>query len=219
MTCAQLEIALCDYLDGTLAAVERAEVERHLSSCAACAELARDAGAALAFMERVADVEPPPELVTRIFAIAGTPEARAAVVRTGFRGWIRNLTQPILQPRMVMGLSLTILFFGMMARCAGIPERRLSAADLDPARVWTGLDDRVHRVWERSVKFYENLRFVYQIQARVREWREQQEQDNAPAAAAESTDERRLPVKTAPAQTNPGQPGTGAASKKAAPKK
>jgi hypothetical protein len=219
MTCAQLEIALCDYLDGTLPAAERAEVERHLSSCAACAELARDAGAALAFMERVADVEPPPELVTRIFAIAGTPEARAAVVRTGFRGWIRNLTQPILQPRMVMGLSLTILFFGMMARCAGIPERRLSAADLDPARVWTGLDDRVHRVWERSVKFYENLRFVYQIQARVREWREQQEQDNAPAAAAESTDERRLPVKTAPAQTNPGQPGTGAASKKAAPKK
>lgn len=219
MTCAQLEIALCDYLDGTLAAAERAEVERHLSSCAACAELARDAGAALAFMERVADVEPPPELVTRIFAIAGTPEARAAVVRTGFRGWIRNLTQPILQPRMVMGLSLTILFFGMMARCAGIPERRLSAADLDPARVWTGLDDRVHRVWERSVKFYENLRFVYQIQARVREWREQQEQDNAPAAAAESTDERRLPVKTAPAQTNPGQPGAGAAPKKAALKK
>jgi Putative zinc-finger len=214
MTCAQLEIALCDYLDGTLAAAEKAEVERHLSGCAACAELARDAGAAIAFMERVADVEPPPELVTRMFAIAGTREARASIVRSGFRGWIRNLIQPVLQPRMVMGLSLTILFFGMMARCAGIPERRLSAADLDPARVWTGLDDRAHRVWERSVKFYENLRFVYQIQSRVREWREQQEQDNAPVAPAESTDDRRLPVKNVPAQTNGGRPGTGAASKK-----
>jgi len=214
MKCAQLEIALCDYLDGTLAAAERAEVESHLSSCAACAELARDAGAAIAFMERVADVEPPPELVTRMFAIASTREAQASVVRSGFRGWIRNLMQPVLQPRMVMGLSLTILFFGMMARCAGIPERRLSAADLEPSRVWAGVDDRVHRVWERSVKFYENLRFVYQIQSRLREWREQQEQDNATAAPTESTDDRRLPVKIVPAQSPDGQQGTGGASKK-----
>jgi hypothetical protein len=214
MTCAQLDIALCDYLDGTLAAAERAEVERHLSGCAACAEMARDAGAAIAFMERAADVEPPPELITRMFAIAGTREAQASVVRSGFRGWIRNLMQPVLQPRMVMGLSLTILFFGMMARCAGIPERRLSAADLEPSRVWAGLDDRVHRVWERSVKFYENLRFVYQIQSRLREWREQQEQDNATAAPTESTDDRRLPVKIVPAQSPDGQQSTGGASKK-----
>ncbi len=107
MTCAHLEIALCDYLDGTLAAAEMAEVERHLSECAACAEMARDAGAAMAFIERVADVEPPPQLVTRMFAIPGMREARVSV-RRGIRGWFRNLVQPILQPRMVMGLSLTI---------------------------------------------------------------------------------------------------------------
>ena len=49
-------------------------------------------------------------------------EARPSV-RGGIRGWFRNLCSPMLQPRMVMGLALTILFFGMMARCAGIPER------------------------------------------------------------------------------------------------
>ncbi len=212
MTCANLEIALCDYLDGTLTAAERADVERHLSECAACAELARDAGAALAFLERVADVEPPPELVTRMFAIPGMREARASV-RTGIRGWFRNLVQPILQPRMVMGLSLTILFFGMMARCAGIPGRQLTPADLNPSRVWTGLEDRAQRGWERSVKFYENLRFVYQIQSRLREWREQQDQD-ASTVPAENTDERRLPVRGAPGQADPGQPGAGATPKK-----
>ena len=205
MTCANLEIALCDYLDGTLAAAEKAEVERHLSTCAACAELARDASTAMAFMERAADVEPPPELVTRMFAIPGTREARSPV-GAGVRGWFRNLMQPMLQPRMAMGLSLTILFFGMMVRCAGIPERKLSAAELDPARVWAGLEDRVQRGWERSVKFYENLRFVYQIQSRLREWREQQEQDSA-VTPAESTDERRLPAHPAPAERDPGQPG------------
>jgi len=203
MTCANFEIALCDYLDGTLAAADRAEVERHLAGCPTCAELESDARAALQFMERAADVEPPPELVTKLFAIAQMPEAKTRV-RRGIRGWLERLVQPILQPRLVMGLSLTILFFGMMARCAGIPGKHLSPADLDPARVWAGVEDRVQRGWERSVKFYENLRFVYQIQSRLREWREQQEQDNAVAPAA-TTDERRLPVNNPPARVEPGK--------------
>jgi len=205
MTCADFEIALCDYLDGTLAAADKAELERHLAGCAACAELAGDAGAALSFLERVADVEPPPELVNRLFAIAQMPEAKTRLA-SGIRGWFQRLFQPILQPRMVMGLSLTILFFGMMARCAGVPGKRLNPADLEPTHVWAGLEDRVQRGWERSVKFYENLRFVYQIQSRLREWREQQEQDAA-AASAETTDERRLPVHPAPAKPDTGQPG------------
>ena len=212
MTCANFEIALCDYLDGTLGAAGKAEFERHLDGCAACAELARDARAALSFLERVADVEPPPELVTRLFAIAQMPEAKSRV-RAGVRGWFQRMFQPMLQPRMVMGLSLTILFFGMMARCAGIPGKRLSPADLDPARVWAGLEDRVQRGWVRSVKFYENLRFVYQIQSRLREWREQQEQD-ASVAPVETTDERRLPVHSAPAKQDPGQPGKGISTTK-----
>jgi len=212
MTCAQFEIALCDYLDGTLSAAARAEFDKHLAGCAACAELARDAGAALSFIERVADVEPPPELVTRLFAIAQLPEAKTRV-RRGIRGWFQRLFQPMLQPRMVMGLSLTILFFGMMARCAGIPGRRLSPTDLDPAHVWAGVEDKAHRGWERSVKFYENLRFVYQIQSRLREWREQQEQDAA-TAPAETADERRLPVYSTPAEPDPGQPGKEAVPKK-----
>jgi anti-sigma factor RsiW len=209
MTCAAFEIALCDYLDGTLTAAGKAEFEQHLAGCAACAELARDAGAALRFMERVADVEPPPELVTRLYGIAQMPEARLRLSR-GIRGWLERLLHPVLQPRMAMGLSLTILFFGMMARCAGIPGKRLSAADLDPAHVWGGVEDRVQRGWERSVKFYENLRFVYQIESRLREWREQQEQDNA-VAPTDTADERRLPVQPAAgAQPSGGKQGPAA---------
>lgn len=207
MTCADLEILLCDYLDGALAAAEKAAVERHLSACAVCAELVRDSAAALAFLERVPDVEPPPELVTRMFAIPGLQGARPGL-RAGVRGWLHNLAQPLLQPRLVMGLSLTILFFGMMARCAGVPERRLSPADLNPVKVWAGLEDRAQRAWERSVKFYENIRVVYQLQSKLREWKEQQEQENS-AAPERTADERRLPVPSAPAQKDPGTPGEG----------
>ena len=205
MTCADLEIALCDYLDGTLAPAARAEVERHISGCAACAELATDAGAALTFMERVAVVEPPPELVTRMYGIPAMNRLHAPV-GAGILGWVRKRMQPMLQPRMVMGLSLTILFFGMMARCAGVPSRGLSAADLEPSRVWSGVEDRAHRTWERSVKFYENLRFVYQVQSKIRDWREQQDQDTT-AAPEQPADERQLPV--GGATKDPARPGDG----------
>jgi anti-sigma factor RsiW len=210
MTCAQFEIALSDYLDRTLPSAAKAEFEQHMASCPACAELAHDAGAALEFIERVADIEPPPELVNRLYAIASR-EVRPTV-RGGIRDWFRRVFHPVLQPRMAFGLSLTILFFGMMVRCAGIPERRLTAADVDPAHVLAGVEDRAHRGWERSVKFYENLRFVYQIQSRLREWRERQDQD-AVTAPVENNDTRRVQLHNTPAQ-DPGKPGAGATPKK-----
>jgi anti-sigma factor RsiW len=66
MTCADLEILLADYVDGTLHGEQKSAVESHLAQCDGCAELARDASGAVAFMERASNVEAPPELVTRI---------------------------------------------------------------------------------------------------------------------------------------------------------
>ena len=184
MTCAELDIVLCDYLDGALDAparvTERRELEQHLSSCAACAELARDARAAVAFIDRAADVEPPPALVTRMFEIPARKQPRAG---GGVRNWFHNLLQPVLQPKVVMGFSLTILSFAMMARCVGVPEKRLSAADLNPVKVWGALDDRLHRSWERTVMYYESIRFVYQVQSKLREWQEKQDEQSPPAPA------------------------------------
>lgn len=203
MTCADVEILLCDYLDGSLdapvRAAERREFEQHVASCRACEELARDAQAAVAFMDRAAAVEPPHALVTRMFDI---PARKPPLPGSGARNWLHNLLRPVLQPKVVMGFSLTILSFAMMARCAGVPERRLSAADLNPVKVWGSLDDRAHRSWERTVKYYESIRFVYQVQSKLREWQEQQDDPSAAPAAERKTDvkdvkndEKRLPVR------------------------
>jgi hypothetical protein len=210
MTCADLEILICDYLDGTLGPDQKADVERHMARCAACAELAKDAGAAVAFLERVPAIEPPPELLTRI--LFERPHKKPAAL--GFlRNWLGNLAQPLLQPRFVMGAALTILSFSMLGKFAGLPDRQLRPADLDPVKIWAALDDRAHRTWERSVKFYESIRFVYEIQSRLREWRAQQDEQEREAANSELRD-RQLKVKTtsehaAPEETGAGAPQTG----------
>ncbi|MCU1262565.1 MAG: putative transrane anti-sigma factor [Bryobacterales bacterium] len=173
MTCNDFDALLCDYLDGVIAADRRQLMEVHLSGCGACAELTRDAREVMAFVDRSADVEVPPELVTKILHQA--PQG-------GWLGnlssrWLSPLLQPILQPRFFMGAMLTVLSLTMMTRCAGAPKHALTAADLDPVRLWMNLDDRVHRGWERSVKAYESMKLVYEVQSRVNEWKQQQQEE------------------------------------------
>jgi hypothetical protein len=183
MNCADLEILLCDYLDGTLAPDGRAEVERHLARCASCGAMAKDISGAVEFIGRAAAVEPPPQLLTRIlFELSSAHHARASQPG-GLRKFLRGWLQPILQPRFAMSFALTMLSFSMLFRFAGVSPRQLTLDDLRPERVWQVLDDKVYRGWQRGVKFYENLRFVYEIQTQVREWRQQEQEIRGPAAS------------------------------------
>ena len=196
MNCAEAESLICDYVDGTIVATARLELERHLAGCPACAELTRDAAGAVAFMERAADVEPPPELVTRILFDPPWAQGRARVA-SGLRSRLRSIVQPVLQPRFAMGMAMTILSFAMLARFVK-PVRQLSPRDLNPTVVWASLDDRLYRAWQRTVKFYDSMRLVYQIQSTVRDWQQQDESASEAAEPETRTDERRLPLKTAP---------------------
>src|SRR4051812_15488781 len=172
MNCAELEELICDYVDGTLTSARKADVERHLEACPACAEMAGDSAAAGGVMERAADVEPPPELITRILFDA--PWARKAPVKgRGPLSRLSKLIAPVLQPRFAMGMAMTILSFSILSRF--VPMQQLKAADLRPSEVWASLDDRAHRAYARTVKYYENLKVVYQIQTLLRDWQQQAE--------------------------------------------
>ena len=154
LSCEQFGILLADHLDGELSspvrAGDRASFEEHLSSCAACAELAEDARSALAFMEMTAEVEPPPALMTKILHATNSGwefKLRA----TGIRGAINRVFAPVLKPRLVMGAMMTLMSITMLTRCAGGPKAKLTAADLDPVKLWTSLDDRTNRLWDRTM--------------------------------------------------------------------
>jgi anti-sigma factor RsiW len=187
MNCADVEILLADYVDGTLAADQKSVLEAHLSSCAACKELAEDVQSAVAFMERAEEVTAPPELVTRILFEVTSGPSRAVVkpswIRRLFGGIAAKYLEPVLQPRYAMGMAMTLLSFAMLGRFAGIEVKHLSPADLDPVKIWTAAEDRVSRTWQRGVKYYESLRLVYEIESRVKEWSEDSgDQKNPPPA-------------------------------------
>jgi Putative zinc-finger len=196
MNCAQIEILICDYAEGTLGPAEAAEVERHLAGCTACAELARDSAAALSFIERAADVEPPPELITRILFDAPWSKSKN---KSKYRVWVSALLSPIRQPKFAMGMALTVISLSMLAQFV-VPVRQLRPEDLKPTAVWAAMEDRGVRAWGRTVKFYNNLKFVYQIQTTLREWQQQDEDRRTEPNGGESRpgDDRKLPVNSSP---------------------
>jgi len=205
MNCAELEISICDYVDGTLTPALKAEVTRHLDQCPACAELARDSAAAVAFMESAASVEPPPELITKILYDA--PWSHGHEKAVGLRRRLGAFLGPVLHPKFAMGMAMTILSLSLLKPFVAPGLRQLKPADLSPSAVWTSLDDRAHRAWARTVKYYDNLRVVYQIQTMLREW-QQQDEEQRPGVSQKNqapqnnqqtkTDDRKLPVKASP---------------------
>lgn len=199
MNCAEIEILICEYVDGTLKPADRATVERHLADCPACAALAHDAAAAVAFIERAAEVDPPPELITRMLFHAPWQQSRP--------GWVPKIFNAVLQPKFALSMAMTILSFSMLFG----QFRQLRPSDLEPAKVWTDIEDRAYRTWARTMKFYDNLKFVYQIQTTLREW--QQDQEAQPPADSEAPrsepDDHRLPVRNPGQSAAPAPPSAG----------
>ena len=176
MNCGEVEVLLADYVDGTLSMEEQAALEQHTSGCVSCRALLEDATAAVRFLKRADDVAPPPELITRI--AYGAPYGRVRFPFERQSLWSRLTSkwlQPILQPRLAMGMAMTILSFAMLERCTGVHVQHIQAADLNPVRIWGGVEDRALRVRDRAVKYYENLRWVYEVEARLKSLQEQQE--------------------------------------------
>ena len=184
MKCPEFESILADYIDGTLSNTERAAVELHAAECAPCGTFMAEVNNGVALLAELPPVEPPPALITRI--AYQTPVGR---VRDPFEEqtpWSRfalKFLQPVLQPRLVMGAAMAVLSFTMLERCTGTRVEHVQSADINPVHVWSGMEMRSVRFKDRLLKYYENLRVVYEVEARLRELQQQQD-DNDKASAA-----------------------------------
>src|SRR3954454_4848342 len=182
--CDQFEVLLADYLDGPLPEPERTRVEEHAANCQHCREFLADVQGAVQFLGRSEEIVPPPELITRIAYHAPVGRIRRPFERQGvISRMISEWLQPILQPRLAMGMAMTILSIAMLERCTGVKMQHVQPEDLNPVRIWGGVEDKTVRLKDRAVKYYENLRWVYEIELRLHGLREHQ--DSAPPDTAQ----------------------------------
>jgi len=175
MNCTELESILADYLDGTLSGAERAMVEEHKSGCPDCRAFMADVEGGLGILQDSRAIEPPDELITRIAYLAPRGAICDPFDNPGFLARLsRRWLVPILQPRLAMSMAMTILSFAMLVRCSGVQVQHVRPADLSPVRVWCGVEDKALRARDQVVKYYENLRIVYEVEAHLRDLQQPQ---------------------------------------------
>jgi anti-sigma factor RsiW len=192
MTCTEFEILLADYLDGTLAAAEKAAIEEHRNACSSCAELALDAAGAVAFIERAAAVDPPPAMVNRILFEVTSGASRSVIKPSWVERLLGRRAGFVLQPRFAMGMAMAVISLAMVGQ------------------FWGAAESGVARTWDRAVKGYENLQFVYEVQTQLEEWAQQRGPANGTQGGAQNGSQNGA----SPAQgSNPVQRSGGAENK------
>ncbi len=160
MKCRDFERRLCDYLDDALEFDERREMDDHALSCVGCADALSEADLGLSFLRQTPRVEPPAELIADIIHdTVGVGSGRLAPVGGGaagggLSGWLRPLFGPILEPRLVMSMAMTVLSFSMLTfygqrafeqyRATGESPTAAVTAFTQPVRgLWNGVGDAI----------------------------------------------------------------------------
>lgn len=176
MACAEFEALLGDALDQTLAGAKLQNFQEHGASCEACGPLLKDAEAGRSWLKSLQQVEPPAALMNNILvATSGLRINRLGAIVPSRLSWWEQLSEAVFspmvgilrQPRFIMSFGMAFFSVSICLSLAGIRLGDLRAANLRPSVIKRNYYETSGRV----VKYYENIRFVYEMESRVREFK------------------------------------------------
>jgi Putative zinc-finger len=186
LRCEEWESLIADALDQALPAPDAAAFERHHRECAACAQMLEEARQGIAWLGYLENEPAPPagllaKILARTSGSAATVPAGPAkadlVPVPPFRGWYRTAlpaARRMIEPRLWMTAAMAFFSIALTLNLTGIRLSAIRLADLRPSVVLTNVSRRYYSTKEEGVKYYDNLRFVYEMEARVRELRRSQ---------------------------------------------
>ena len=111
MTCQRIEELLSAYLEGELAAAEKAAVDAHLAACPECATLLALLRETTGAMAAFGEVEPSPALLSRLYAIPAAKREKKRLFRPVFDWLTRPAIQPVYAAFTVLFIALSFVLF------------------------------------------------------------------------------------------------------------
>lgn len=179
--CAEFEVMLSDAVDEKLAPQSLESFETHAKKCLVCGPLFAEADAGHRWLKSLEEVEPPANLIENILvATSGIDTVRLGTIRsTGtqitwwerLRDWSGSMLAPAFsiarQPRFAMSFGMAFFSLSISLSLAGVKLSDLRHVDLRPSAIKRNYFETSGRV----VKYYENIRFVYEIESRVRDFK------------------------------------------------
>jgi len=209
--CIEWEALLADALDGLLGPEDEAKFAAHRALCPACAAMYDEARKGREWLKFLSpELEVPAGLVDKILAATG-PETRnhweAAPLPAGVvpafvppvwqQPGIMARLRAVMQPRLMMTAAMAFFSIAFTLNVTGLRSADIHLADIHPTSLrLSDLRPRTVRAYmERQlatasvpiVRYYDHLRVVNEVQARVRELRSQTGGESQPNQAQPTT--------------------------------
>jgi len=179
MQCNEFEALLFDALDSQLSRAEQERFRAHARVCGKCGPMFAEVEAGQHWLKSLAEVEAPANLVNNILAATSgiqsyrlqetAATAHAASLGERIREWVDTLFAPVWgtvrQPRFAMSFGMAFFSLSVALSVAGVKPSDIKQADLSR----TGLRRTYYTTTARVVKYYENIRLVYEIESKVQE--------------------------------------------------
>jgi hypothetical protein len=173
MQCAEFDALLTDALDGLLSGPKLVRFNTHKSGCTACSEMFAETEAGMNFLKALPELDPPAGFAERVLlatsgvqakAKAETPRSWSERVREFVAPKFRTTWTTVMQPRFAMSFGMAFFSITLVLNVLGVKLTSVRAADLRPSAMMRNYYETTGRL----VKYYENIRFVYEMETRVR---------------------------------------------------
>jgi hypothetical protein len=184
MQCHEFDGLLSDALDGVLTGAQLDTFHAHSRTCSVCGPLFAEVQAGRNWLKDLTEVEPPVSLVTNILAsTTGVDTQRLRVnvpasqgassyspswwerAQAHISGAIQPLWGTVRQPRFAMSFGMAFFSLSVALSVLGVKPADLRSISLRPAAI----RHTYYNTQARVVRYYENIRFVYEVESRVRE--------------------------------------------------
>jgi hypothetical protein len=179
MQCNEFEALLFDALDNELSQAEQDKFRAHARVCGKCGPMFAEVEAGQHWLKSLEEVEAPANLVNSILtATSGiqsyrlqelAASAHEASLGERIREWMDSRFAPVWstvrQPRFAMSFGMAFFSLSVALSVAGVKPTDIKQADLSR----TGLRRTYYTTTARVVKYYENIRLVYEIESKVQE--------------------------------------------------
>ncbi|HVZ16220.1 MAG TPA: zf-HC2 domain-containing protein [Terriglobales bacterium] len=173
MQCTEFDALLTDALDGVLGGPNLVRFNLHKSGCPACAAMFAEAQEGMNFLKALPELDPPAGFAERVLLATSGFQAKAKAETP--RSWaerMREFVAPkfhatwttVMQPRFAMSFGMAFFSISLVLNVIGVKVTNIKAADLRPSAIIRNYYETTGRL----VKYYENIRFVYEMETRVR---------------------------------------------------
>lgn len=200
--CADFDARLADVLDGAMSGAELEAFKGHAAVCSDCGPLFTHAQAGMLALKSLVEVEPPANLVHNILArTSAIDPAMSPAMATPKSTWLgraREWAAPVLnpavrlisQPRLAMTAAMAFFSFSLVLNMAGVKMSDFRNVDLRPSAISTTASMQYHQTTAKVVKYYENIRFVYQLESRMKELTKDSDKPGAATPADDKKDQK-----------------------------